>query len=55
MGYRPVDIATRYKESMFAPDREQPAFTSGDIFGLFGNDTRWHALDLTKNYLESGK
>jgi lipid A ethanolaminephosphotransferase len=55
MGYRPVDIATRYKESMFSPDREQPAFTTGDIFGLFGNDTRWHPLDLTKNYLESGK
>ncbi|MDF2998435.1 MAG: hypothetical protein K0R27_4072 [Xanthobacteraceae bacterium] len=55
MGYRPVDIATRYHESMFAPDREPPAFTSGDIFGLFGNDTRWHPLDLTKNYLESGK
>jgi lipid A ethanolaminephosphotransferase len=55
MGYNPADLATRYKESLFAPDHEQPAFTSGDIFGLFGNDTRWHPLDLTKDYLEGGK
>lgn len=55
MGYQPADIAGRYSESMFSADREPPAFTSGDIFGLFGNDTRWHPLDLTKDYLESGK
>lgn len=55
MGYQPADLATRYRESMFTADREPAAFTSGDIFGLFGNDTRWHEIDLTKTYLESGK
>ncbi|HSI39987.1 MAG TPA: sulfatase-like hydrolase/transferase [Xanthobacteraceae bacterium] len=52
MGYRPDDIATLYPETLFAADRQEPAFTTGDIFGLFSPKVRWHPLDLGKSYLE---
>jgi hypothetical protein len=31
---------------------EPPAFTTGDIFGLFSKNARWHAIDLAADYLE---
>lgn len=52
MGYRPVDIATRYPGSLFSPDRRPPGFSTGDIFGLFSNKVRWHELDTARDYRE---
>ena len=53
-GYRKSDIDSRYGPSLFEANTRAPAFTSGDIFGLFSEQVRWHPLDLKKNYLEPG-
>jgi glucan phosphoethanolaminetransferase (alkaline phosphatase superfamily) len=52
MGYRPGDIASEYDESLFAPTLRPARFTSGDIFGLFSESTRWNPIDLSQDYLE---
>jgi glucan phosphoethanolaminetransferase (alkaline phosphatase superfamily) len=52
MGYAASDIASYYKESLFTRPASAPAFTSGDIFGLFSREVRWHPLDLRRDYLE---
>jgi lipid A ethanolaminephosphotransferase len=41
MGFGAADIATEYDETLFAETLRQPAFTSGDIFGLFTDETNW--------------
>jgi lipid A ethanolaminephosphotransferase len=51
-GYSRADVAAQYGESLFEPNKRAPAFTSGDIFGLFAKTVRWHPLDLRKDYLE---
>jgi hypothetical protein len=53
MGFPKQMIADAHGPSLF----EEPApgsagFTSGDIFGLFRPEVRWHELDLGKSYLE---
>ncbi|MGE4249841.1 MAG: sulfatase-like hydrolase/transferase [Parvibaculaceae bacterium] len=52
MGYAATDIASYYKESLFTQPAAAPAFTSGDIFGLFSNEVHWHSIDLAQDYLE---
>ena len=52
MGYRAADLATAYDESLSAGTGHPPAFTSGDIFGLFSNDLHWTPVDIGLDYLE---
>ena len=52
MGYRPEDIAIAYDESLVGGSKREPAFTSGDVFGLFSSTARSTPLDLSAEYLE---
>lgn len=52
MGYNPADISIAYDESLFTAAFRAPAFTSGDIFGLFSEEPHWHPIDLSKDYRE---
>ncbi len=52
MGYRPEDIATSYDESLLMGSMREPAFTSGDVFGLFSSTVRSTPIDLSADYLE---
>ncbi len=52
MGYGASDIAGYYGESLFTAPMGPPAFTSGDIFGLFSNEVLWHPIDLARDYRE---
>ncbi|WP_119272467.1 sulfatase-like hydrolase/transferase [Taklimakanibacter deserti] len=52
MGYTHADVASYYDESLFARPSVAPAFTSGDIFGLFSKEVLWHPIDLTQDYRE---
>jgi glucan phosphoethanolaminetransferase (alkaline phosphatase superfamily) len=49
MGYAPADIATRYDENLYSATTHEPAFTSGDVFGLFSKTIFVWPLDLTKD------
>jgi glucan phosphoethanolaminetransferase (alkaline phosphatase superfamily) len=51
-GYAKPDIAEAYGPSLFERNDDPPRFTSGDIFGLFSQRVRWHAIDLDRTYLE---
>lgn len=51
-GYAQADVAAQHEESLLEPNKRAPGFTSGDIFGLFAKTARWHALDLSRDYLE---
>ena len=52
LGYGHDDIAAIYGESLLQPNMRAPAFTTGDIFGLFAAKQRWHPIDLNRDYLE---
>jgi hypothetical protein len=52
MGYRPEDIATMHDESLMGNSKREPAFTSGDVFGLFSSTVHSTPLDLSADYLE---
>jgi lipid A ethanolaminephosphotransferase len=52
LGYAPAEVERVYGASLFEPHTETAAFTSGDVFGLFAREVRWHPIDLTHNYLE---
>ncbi|QIG50292.1 sulfatase-like hydrolase/transferase [Nordella sp. HKS 07] len=52
MGYRGSDVAQYYSESMLTAPKGDPAFTSGDIFGMFSKQVLWHPIDLTRDYRE---
>ena len=52
MGYRLEDIATVHDESLMGNSKRAPAFTSGDVFGLFSSTVRSTPLDLSADYLE---
>ncbi len=54
MGYVESDVAIHYDESLTAGTTHEPAFTTGDVFGMFSNTPTWNALDLTKDYKEQG-
>jgi lipid A ethanolaminephosphotransferase len=52
LGYSRQDIATVYAESLAAGPAAAPAFTTGDVFGMFSNSINWTPADLGKDYLE---
>lgn len=52
LGYSSGEVEKIYGESLLEKNARPPAFTSGDIFGLFSSKVRWHPLDLSRNYLE---
>lgn len=52
LGYGHDDVEKMYGESLLEKDARDPAFTTGDIFGLFAKQARWHPLDLSRDYLE---
>jgi lipid A ethanolaminephosphotransferase len=53
MGYGSDVTGKRLGPSLFDnPGTASVGFTSGDIFGLFRNEVRWHDLDLAQSYLE---
>lgn len=52
MGYRGSDLAQYYGESMLTAPKGDPAFTSGDIFGMFSKEVLWHPIDLGRDYRE---
>lgn len=52
MGYSEKDVSSHYGESLADGTKFDPAYTLGDIFGLFSSDVEWVKLDLTQDYLE---
>jgi glucan phosphoethanolaminetransferase (alkaline phosphatase superfamily) len=52
MGYAAADIAKLHSESLTTGTTQEPAFTLGDIFGLFSSDVTWSPIDLQKDYAE---
>ena len=52
LGYGHEDIEKIYGESLLEKNARPPAFTTGDIFGLFASKQRWHPIDLNRDYLE---
>ena len=44
MGYAPSDIRARYESSLLDTLRGDPAFVSGDIFGIFSDEVSWHSI-----------
>ncbi|MBL8893166.1 MAG: sulfatase-like hydrolase/transferase [Rhizobiales bacterium] len=53
MGYRDRDVQAFYGESLFTVPIAPPAFTSGDVFGLFSDQVNSTPVDLNKSYLDS--
>lgn len=53
MGYAEHDLATVYDESLTHGVARQPAFTSGDIFGMFSSEVHWTPVDTAKDYREA--
>lgn len=53
MGYPEDALLQHYGESLTAGTAFEPAFTIGDIFGLFSSDARWLVTDLARNYREA--
>jgi lipid A ethanolaminephosphotransferase len=53
MGYASGDMSALYGPSLFEKNSDKPAFTTGDIFGLFSTKILWHQIDLDGTYLES--
>lgn len=52
MGYSAGDVAQYYGESMLTAPKGDPAFSSGDIFGMFSKEVLWHPIDLGRDYRE---
>jgi hypothetical protein len=52
MGYGESDIATAYDESLVSGNRE-PAFTAGDVFGLFSSAVHWTPVDTAQDRIEA--
>ena len=50
MGYAEKDVGLHYKESLTAGTVFDPAYTLGDIFGLFSSDVEWVKLDVNADY-----
>jgi glucan phosphoethanolaminetransferase (alkaline phosphatase superfamily) len=51
-GYNDADVASVYSDTLLEKDINAPAFTTGDIFGLFSTKVLWHPIDLHRDYLE---
>lgn len=52
MGYPASEVRARYGPSLFERAEAEPAFTSGDIFGLFRREVFWTPIDLGGRYKE---
>lgn len=52
MGYGAKDVMAAYDKSLLHGTERTPAFSSGDIFGLFGAEPRWTTVDPSHNYME---
>jgi lipid A ethanolaminephosphotransferase len=52
MGYAAADVAAAYDESLTRGPLRQPAFTSGDVFGLFSSGVHWTPVDTSQDYRE---
>jgi glucan phosphoethanolaminetransferase (alkaline phosphatase superfamily) len=52
LGYDRQAVAKAYGASLMDKSVRETKFTSGDIFGLFTENPRWHPVDLSKSYLE---
>jgi glucan phosphoethanolaminetransferase (alkaline phosphatase superfamily) len=50
MGYTAADIETAYDESLLNGTSRPSEFTSGDVFGLFGNPVTFSPIDLSKPF-----
>jgi glucan phosphoethanolaminetransferase (alkaline phosphatase superfamily) len=55
MGYAQDEVMAHYGESLTAGTPFAPAFTMGDIFGLFSPQARWQDIDLDRDYREEGQ
>lgn len=53
MGYSEGDVQAFYGESLFTVPVAEPAFTSGDVFGLFSDQVNTTPVDLQKSYLDN--
>jgi glucan phosphoethanolaminetransferase (alkaline phosphatase superfamily) len=53
LGYSEADISKGYDESLFTGSQRPSQFTSGDVFGLFGNQVNLNPINLTKSYLQA--
>ena len=51
-GYQRRDLAGTYRETMLEGNADRPAFTTGDVFGLFASKVRWHMIDLLQSFRE---
>lgn len=51
-GYERDLAREKYGDDLLAPLKPQKAFTSGDIFGLFGEKIMWNPVDERRQYLE---
>jgi hypothetical protein len=52
MGFDRKAVLEHHKESLTAGSELKPAYTVGDIFGLFSSQVEWVDIDLQKDYLE---
>jgi glucan phosphoethanolaminetransferase (alkaline phosphatase superfamily) len=52
-GYQHSILSKDYGSNLFAKIKAKPAFTAGDIFGLFSNKIQWQPLNVNDNHLES--
>lgn len=52
LGFDEKAVIARYGASLLAGSPPVPRFTTGDIFGLFADRPRLHAIDLSKSYRE---
>jgi lipid A ethanolaminephosphotransferase len=50
MGYKAADIAIEYDESLLIGTTRPTEFTSGDVFGLFGNPVTFSPIELSKPF-----
>lgn len=53
MGFGPQDIAAMHPESLTRGASQQPAFSHGDVFGIFLPTVEMQQIDLSKDYLEN--
>jgi glucan phosphoethanolaminetransferase (alkaline phosphatase superfamily) len=52
MGFGIEDVAKLHPESLTRGPAQKPAFSHGDVFGLFRSDIELENIDLKKDYLE---
>jgi glucan phosphoethanolaminetransferase (alkaline phosphatase superfamily) len=53
LGYSAADISKSYDESLFVGTQRPTEFTSGDVFGLFGNQVIFNPINLNASYLQA--